>query len=512
MTQNPKPITSHLSRYWLLIGVSALAVAGLFALVLVIARTPSLSNIPLFATLFREALAVHVDLSVLVWFLSIACLMWSLLAADRPPVIPYIEEAALISFGLGALAIAASAFDPKGAALMSNYVPTITSPVFFLGLSLLLCGVGLMLVRALLPLPPGEGRGEGPALILSKSPNPLPEGEGMRYAIRSAGIIALIAILAFFWSFKQMPHDLSGEGYYEQLFWGGGHVLQFLHVQIVMVVWLLLTKALKPEFSVYKPHLYILFSIGLVCSFCVPFAYMHYAADDPMQKMFFTYLMILTNGIAPLLLSLYIIPGLWRIKPTGFGMLNRKFAYQAAIGFVIGGLLSVFYVGFIVFFILLPVWKREFWRVKSANALWSALFMSIFLFVYGGVLGSMIQGQNVVIPAHYHGSIVGVTLAFMGAAYMFLPQFGYKDVSGSRMAFWQPIVYGGGQLLHVSGLAWSGGYGVLRKTPGGMDGLSIGVKAAMGVMGIGGLIAIIGGFMFVIVVGKAIFSEERKSA
>ena len=465
MTQNPKPITSHLSRYWLLIGVSALAIAGLFALVLVIARTPSLSNIPLFATLFREALAVHVDLSVLVWFLSIACLMWSLLAADRLPVIPYIEEAALISFGLGALAIAVSAFDPKGAALMSNYIPTITSPIFFLGLSLLLCGVGLMLVRVFTSCHPERSRG---IFATKKDPSTTlrfaQDDNVLKFAVKSSGVIALIAILAFFWSFKQMPHDLSGEGYYEQLFWGGGHVLQFLHVQIVMVVWLLLTKALKPEFSVYKPHLYILFSIGLVCSFCVLFAYLHYSADNPMQKMFFTYLMIGAGGIAPTILALWILPGMLTFTQLRHG---------------------------------------------DKRALYSSLFASLVLFIYGNILGALIQGQNVVIPAHYHGSIVGVTLAFMGAAYMFLPQFGYKDVSGSRMAFWQPIVYGGGQLLHVSGLAWSGGYGVLRKTPGGMDGLSMGVKAAMGVMGIGGLIAIIGGFMFVIVVGKAIFSTQK---
>ena len=96
----------------------------------------------------------------------------------------------------------------------------------------------------------------------------------------------------------------------------------------------------------------------------------------------------------------------------------------------------------------------------------------------------------------------------MGVAYLFLPTFGYKDVSNWRMAYWQPVVYGSGQLLHISGLAWSGGYGVLRKTPGGMDALSTGVKAAMGLMGLGGLIAIIGGFMFVIVVGKSVFGKK----
>jgi cytochrome c oxidase subunit 1 len=37
----------------------------------------------------------------------------------------------------------------------------------------------------------------------------------------------------------------------------------------------------------------------------------------------------------------------------------------------------------------------------------------------------MIRGVNVVIPAHYHGSIVGITLAFMGLAYVLLPRLGF---------------------------------------------------------------------------------------
>jgi hypothetical protein len=64
----------------------------------------------------------------------------------------------------------------------------------------------------------------------------------------------------------------------------------------------------------------------------------------------------------------------------------------------------------------------------------SAFVASFALFAVGGVLGYMIQGVNVVIPAHYHGSTVGVTLAFMGLAYVLLPQLGYGDVDGRHGA------------------------------------------------------------------------------
>jgi cytochrome c oxidase subunit 1 len=76
-----------------------------------------------------------------------------------------------------------------------------------------------------------------------------------------------------------------------------------------------------------------------------------------------------------------------------------------------------------------------------------------------------IAGSNVKIPAHYHGCIVGVTLALMGLVYHLLPRLGY-GADGAAVAAVQPWLYGIGQLLHIVGLVWSGGYGVQRKVAG----------------------------------------------
>jgi thiol-disulfide isomerase/thioredoxin len=52
------------------------------------------------------------------------------------------------------------------------------------------------------------------------------------------------------------------------------------------------------------------------------------------------------------------------------------------------------------------------------------------------------------------------------------------------MARWQPYVYGGGQLIHILGLAWSGGYGVQRKVAGAEQALTtLPQKIGMGMMG-----------------------------
>ena len=130
----------------------------------------------------------------------------------------------------------------------------------------------------------------------------------------------------------------------------------------------------------------------------------------------------------------------------------------------------------------------------------AALVMSLLLFAAGGLIGFAIDGSNVKIPAHYHGCIVGITLAFMGVTYELLPRLGYGAPS-TRLALWQPYVYGVGQLMHIGGLVWSGGYGVQRKVAGAEQVLtSLQQVAGMGLMGLGGVIAIVGGLLFLVAV------------
>ena len=124
-------------------------------------------------------------------------------------------------------------------------------------------------------------------------------------------------------------------------------------------------------------------------------------------------------------------------------------------------------------------------------------------------MGFLIAGLDIVIPAHYHGATVGVTIAFMGLCYFLLPKLGFGPIP-ERTAFWQPYLYGGGQLLHIAGLAWTGGYGVQRKTAGAAQGVDrLGEVAGMGLMGLGGLISVIGGVLFLIVCYQSIRGNGR---
>jgi heme/copper-type cytochrome/quinol oxidase subunit 1 len=144
----------------------------------------------------------------------------------------------------------------------------------------------------------------------------------------------------------------------------------------------------------------------------------------------------------------------------------------------------------------------------AARPLRAALVASLALFGIGGGIGFVIHGSNVTIPAHYHGCIVGVTLALMGLVYHLLPQLGWRAPQG-RLAVAQPVLYAAGQLMHIVGLVWSGGYGVQRKVAGSEQVLrSAGEIAGMGLMGLGGLVAIVGGLLFVVVVFGALRSRS----
>jgi heme/copper-type cytochrome/quinol oxidase subunit 1 len=135
----------------------------------------------------------------------------------------------------------------------------------------------------------------------------------------------------------------------------------------------------------------------------------------------------------------------------------------------------------------------------------SGFLVSAALTVLGFALGAGIRGSNTMIPAHYHASIGGVTAAFMTIAYLMLQALGFSIQTPRlrRLAAWQPAIYGVGQMIFASGFALAGIYGMSRKAYGAeQSGRGLGESIGLGVMGIGGLIAVVGGVLFLVVVAK----------
>ncbi len=442
----PDAARGRLARSWLALGLAALIGSGLFSVLLVLSRTPGLRTLFPVADFFHVALVVHVDLSVLVWFVAIAGMAWSINGSARGIAWGW---AGLAVAALGAALMAAAPFAGHGAPIMANYVPVLDGKVFLAGLLAFAAGGALLVLRSLATAPTLGLRFDGSGAL--------------RFGLNTAAVSAAVALLAFAWSWLEIPAALQGKAYYELLFWGGGHALQFTWTLLMLVAWLWLIGACGLRVPLTPRVAVLMFLLALACVFVTPVAYLAYDLASVEHRQLLTWAMRLGGGLAILPMSLAVVAAL---RPAAGLSLDKQ-------------------------------------------PLRAALLASVLLFAAGGVIGMTIHGSNVKIPAHYHGSIVGVTLALMGLVYHLLPQLGYAAPQG-RLANLQPWLYGGGQLMHIGGLVWSGGYGVQRKVAGADQVLrSTGEIAGMGLMGAGGLIAIVGGLLFIVVVIGAMRATAR---
>ena len=429
---------------WLALALGSLIGAGVFSVLLVLARTPLLQELFPTADFFRVALVVHVDLSVLVWFLALGGVLWTINSTARLAALGW---SALALGTAGTVLMSIAPFVGKGAPIMSNYVPVLDDPWFLGGLVVFAGGFALLTLRSLAAVPAVGIRPDGAAAL--------------RFGLNAAAVSAAVALIALAWSYAAMPADIPRKAYFEVLFWGGGHVIQFTFTLFMLVAWLWLASESGARVPLTPRVTLLMFSIALAAVFVTPVIYLAYSVTSIEHRRVLTWLMEFGGGLAILPLALAVGVGVARGGTT---------------------------------------------RAEQ-RPLRAALLASMVLFGVGGGIGFMIEGSNVRIPAHYHGCIVGVTLALMGLVYLLLPRLGFA-APHPRVATWQCYLYGAGQLLHVGGLVWSGGYGVQRKVAGGEQVLrSAGEIAGMGLMGLGGLIAVVGGLLFVVVVLRSMLAR-----
>ena len=442
----PQDTRKTLAIAWLGLGLLALLASGFFSILLVLSRTPQLQNLFPVADFFRVALVVHVDLSVLVWFLAFGGSLWTLSGGNRWQSISWI---AFWLTTIGTIVMCGAPFLQVAKPIMANYVPVLDGPIFLTGLTLFGAGIGLLCFRS---------------MAVASSVGIHLKGDGaLRFGLNTAMIATAVAGLVVVWSWARLPSDIDAHAYYELLFWGGGHVLQFGYVLLMLITWIWLASTVGSGLAISPRILVILFAVALVAVFLTPLTYLAYDVTTIENHHLQTQLMRYGGGLVIGPIALAVVISQWPMK-----VLSPE---------------------------LLP--------------LRTSLLTSLLIFLVGGVIGFFIKGSDVRIPAHYHGCIVGVTLSMMGVTYLLLPKFGF-NAPRSRAAAWQPAIYGGGQLLHILGLVWSGGYGVQRKVAGTEQILRSSQEFwGMGLMGIGGLIAIVGGILFLIIVSHSVITGYR---
>jgi hypothetical protein len=286
------PQAIRLARAWLGLGVLALALAGIFAILLVLARSPGLAGLFPTQGFFRTALVVHVDQSVLIWFLAFAGVLWGLAPGTRPAW----SRLGLIAATLGCLLVAASPFLGASARELNNYVPVLDAPVFFVGLALFALG-SLGQVAAYVA-------GALPRVRLA---DPLAVGSA------TAAVATLIAAASLVWSWIDLAQTGTGTGMsYELLFWGPGHVLQFVYTQIMLVAWLWLARDLGHPMALSDRWLSALLILGVLPLLSVPLIQALYAPGTGEARLAFTRLTQFGNGLAVVPLGLLVALALTR--------------------------------------------------------------------------------------------------------------------------------------------------------------------------------------------------------
>jgi hypothetical protein len=278
-------------------------------------------------------------------------------------------------------------------------------------------------------------------------------GDPIAATTAAAAVAMLIALLCFAIALAALAGAAPSFDFNEQLMWGGGHILQFVNTLLLLVAWITLASPWSRG-TVARP-LAAAGALLLLGAATGPLLYALMSPFSPEQTRAFTWLQYVL-GPAAAMVAIALI-------------LRLRFP--------------------------LP------WREPA----FLALALSMLLFGVGGVLGLFVDGADTRTPAHYHGMIAGVTLAFFGLFFStILPSSGREAGSARRQRLIVHL-FAWGQLAACIGLFIAGGHGAPRKVAGAAQGLTdLAPIIGMGMNGLGGLIAVIGGGLFVWTVGSAL--------
>jgi len=458
--------SSRLVYAWLLFAVSSLIFAGIFAFLVAMARTPVIQDILPGKDYIRIALVGHVILSVVIWFLAFEGVLWTFTSTEFLGVRIFNKAVAWSGFWLsvaGTVFIVIAAIFGLGIPLFINYIPVLTHPLFYTGLLILAAGIAITLLNTFLTI--------GKAFKERTYSGPVPL---ITFGMAMSGVAVAIAFICFGLSYYFQIFAPSRKVLldFETLFWGGGHILQFANTIAMVTVWLFSANLVFKKFPIKDRYAKALYLFYLLFVLPAPFLYFIYDTASQEYKDAFTSLMQYglgpSTGIFAILLLILIM------SSSGGNKLLSK----------IKGL-------------------------PWAEPAFSSLVISMAIFVFGGFISLMIYGSNTKIPSHYHGVIGGVTLSFMGLTNHMIYTL-KRDIYSARMARIQPYVYGIGQTLFVIGMFIAGSHGVQRKTFGAAQNLDdIAKIIGMSIVGIGGLIAITGGIIFVVNSILSLIGPER---
>ena len=440
--------TRRLLTAWLGLALGSLVVAGVFAILVAFARTPAVQLLGQAADLFHLALIAHVTFALTVWFLAFGGALWVYAAWRAGYTLP--GAASWVGWSVaaaGAALMAVPAFALSGTPYLNDYIPVIDHPLFWTGLIAALAGAALQAGAYLHAW--WRGRAGRTAV------EPL---EATALAVAALAMLLAVATLGLAWARLDaaQPYRLQ----LRALVWGGGHVFQFMHTAGMTAVWSIATAVALGAAGVPGR------GRGAVAAY------------------------------APFVVATAAVYALW--SPEAL-LTNRIVTWVSFSG--LGG--PTLPLALLAGAAILRAPRPWPW----ASPLFSGTVLCLALFAVGGAMGVLGFQQDTRVPAHYHGMVGAVTLAYMGLAPSLLELTGRRPWS-ALLTRWQPYLYGVGLLGIMIGLHWAGGHGAPRKALG-FSWANAQALAALNLMGLGSLLAIAGGLAFVLNIGVPLARRAR---
>ena len=476
------------------VAVIFLAVGGFFGLLVALTRWPAVHLLP--AEWFYLALTAHGADVLVFWiiFFEMAILYFaSAILLNCRLAAPRWAWFAFVLMVVGAALANIAVLQGESSVMFTSYVPMKAAPHFYLGLILFAVGalIGCLVFFGTLVIAKEEGTYEGSI--------PLVTFGAVTAAIIAVFTIAsgaIILIPTFLWSIGLISN--IDPLMYKVIWWAFGHSSQQINVSAHVAVWytiaalVLGAKPLSEKVSRTAFLLYILF---------LQLASAHHLLVEP--------------GIS----------SEWKIFNTSYAM------YLAVLGSMIHGLSVPGAVE-------LAQRRRGFtkgifeWLRKApwGNPAFAAMFMSLVMFGFlGGITGvilgteqlNILMHNTLYVPGHFHGTVVaGTTLAFMGVTYLVVPLIFRREIIFPTLAKWQPYLFGIGAAGISLFMMGAGTLGVARRhwditfsdAPMTFDfpGTAF---LMMGLNGMAGVLAAVGGLAYVVVVvGSVLFGARRDEA
>jgi cytochrome c oxidase subunit 1 len=467
-----------------------LLVGGLFGIALALTRWPAVQILP--ADWFYLALTAHGLDVLLVWiiFFEMAVLYFasSVLLGARlaTPRIAWLGFALML---IGAVVTNVAVLQGESTVMFTSYVPMKAAPHFYLGILLFAVGalLGCFVFLGTLVVAKAEKTYQGSIPLVT-------------FGALTAAIIAIFTIASgaiiliptFLWSLEYISH--IDTLMYKTVWWAMGHSSQQINVAAHIAIWYLIAamvfgaKPLSEKVSRLAFFMYILF---------LQLASAHHLLVEP--------------GLSPE----------WKIFNTSYAL------YLAVLGSLIHGLTVPGSIeaaqrrkGYTNG---LFEWLR---KAPWSNPAFSGMFLSLLMFgILGGISGvvmgteqiNIIIHNTMYVPGHFHGTVVGgTTLAFMAITYPLVNLIFRRELILPKWAQWQPYVFA----LGVTGIALfqmgAGTLGVSRRHWDMTFADSLfkfeyppAADVMMALNGVFGVIAGVGGLMYIVVVVGSLLIGKR---